>query len=341
MKGGPQGFNVPGKLSPTHGQSGQNAPNAPGNQTTPEVQRAAQAMQNNDAQTLSQQLRQLAQKTDSGQLSPSQQQQAAQDLQKLSQALQGTGMPQTQQHTQAAAQAMARGDTKTAAQELRKAADAAEREAQAQQDAQGMQGAQDSLQNSEDQMADAQDPGDISDQPCPPNEVCQPCPPGQACQPCQPGQPCYQGNQPGSGPPLTADGHPGNGGFGGGRGKPDTTYHKGQRPSRRVVQKPGVGKDAPHWLDPHFDPTRNPNYRKLYFGKPKTAGPSLPGSTRKARPGTDDGPVSSNVPYYNTVITARRTAESAMDREDIPPAYKTDVSRYFNSLQPATANASH
>jgi hypothetical protein len=333
-KNTPQGFNVPSKLQKPQGQNPQNAPSS-SSQQTPEVQRAAQAMQNNDAQTLSQQLRQLAQKTQAGQLTPAQQRQAAQDLQKLAQALQGTGMPQTQQHTQAAAQAMAHGDTKGAAQELQRAADAAEREAQAQQDAQGMQSAQDSLQNGEDQMAGAQDPGDING---PPGQA---CPPGQVCQPCQPGQPCASSNQPGSGPPISANGPPSNGGYGAGRGKPQTTYHKGQRPNRRVVEKPGGGKDAPHWLDPHLASSQNPNYRKLYFGKPQTAGPSQSGTTRKAHPGSDNGPVTSRVPYYNTVITARKSAESAMDREDIPPAYKTDVSRYFNSLQPTTNSPAH
>jgi hypothetical protein len=357
-KSGKQGFNVPGKLARKQAQNGQN-PTGNTQQSTPEVQKMAQAMQNNDAQTLSQQLRQLANKTASGQLSPGQQQQTASDLKNLSKALQGTGMPETQQHVQAASQAMARGDKQTAAQELRKAADAAQREAQEQADSQGMQNAQQSLQSSEDDMASAQNPGDVSDgqdgQPCPPGDVCQPCqagqpcppadkngqpcPPGESCQPCQPGQPCSSSNQPGSGPPIVADGTPGNGGFGAGRGKPSTQYQKGQRPNRRVVEKPGSGKGAPHWLDPHFDPTKNPNYKRIYFGKPQTAGPSQSGPTRKARPGQDTGPVTSSVPYYNTVITARKSAESAMDRENIPPSYKNDVSKYFNSLQPESGPA--
>jgi hypothetical protein len=324
-----QGFNVPGKLQKG---TAKKTPNAPGgqDQSTPEVQRMAQAMQNNDAQTLSEQLRQLAQKTGSGQLSHAQQQQAAKDLQTLAQALQGTGMPQTQQHTQAAAQAMARGDTQTAAQELRKAADAAAREAQEQEDAQGMQGAQESLQDSQDEMASAQSPNEVSGEDGPP------CPPGQVCPPCQAGQPCASTNQPGNGPPVSTDGPPSNGGYGAGRGKPQTTYHRGQRPKQRLVQKPGKETGGPRWLDPHYDPAKNPNYKKLYFGTPKTAGPSESGPTRKAHPGAGGGPVQSTVPYYNTVVTARKTAETAMDREDIPPAYKTDVAKYFNALQPQT-----
>ena len=109
---GSHGFNVPGQNKPgdKSAQNPQGSPNGAQSQPTPEMKQIAQAMQQNNAQTLSEQLRQMAQKAESGQMSPPQQQQAAQDLQKLANALQGTGMPQTQQHAQAAAQAMARGD---------------------------------------------------------------------------------------------------------------------------------------------------------------------------------------------------------------------------------------
>ena len=316
------GFNVPGQNKPgdKNAQNSQGVPPGAQPAATPEMQRIAQALQQNNAQTLSEQLRQLAQKTESGQLSPAQQQQAAQDLQKLANALQGTGMPETQQHAQAAAQAMARGDKQGAAQEMRKAADAADRESQEQNDQQGMQDAQNSLQDSQGEMAGAQDPGDIS------SGNGQGQGQGQGKQG-QKGQ--GQGQ---TGPPEY--GQEGNGGGGGGRGKPDTTYHKGQKPNHKVRQAPGYGADAPHWLNPNFDPSKNPRYAKLYFGKPKTAGPSQAGPTRKTRPGENDGPVKSAVPYYNSVVTAKKTAETAMDREDIPPAYKKNVSDYFNSLQP-------
>ncbi|MBV9848081.1 MAG: hypothetical protein JO250_00190, partial [Armatimonadetes bacterium] len=308
------GFNVPGRNKPGD-KPPQNALHGAA-QPTPEMKQIAQALQQNNAQTLSEQLRQLARKAETGQMTPQQQQQAAQDLQKLADALQGTGMPETQQHAQAAAQAMAHGDKQTAAAEMRKAADAAEREAQQQQDAQGMQDAQNSLQDSQGEMAGAQDPGDIPDGPSGQGQGQKPGGKGQG----QTGPPEYGGE--------------GNGGRGGGRGKPNTTYHKGQKPSHKIRQKPGYGADAPHWLDPHFDPAKNPRYAKLYFGKPRTAGPSQAGPTRKTRPGEDTGPVRSTVPYYNSVVSARKTAENAMDREDIPPAYKKNVADYFNSLQP-------
>ena len=323
---GSHGFNVPGQTKP--GDKGaQNGQSPAGTQSPPppEMQHIAQALQRNDAQTLSQQLRQLAQKAQSGQMTPQQQQQAAQDLQKLSNALQGTGMPQTQQHAQAAAQAMARGDKQTAAQEMQKAADAADRESQQQNDQQGMQDAQNSLQDGQGEMAGAQNPGDISDDGSGQGQQ------GQSGQ----GKGKSGQGQGQTGPPEY--GGEGNGGGGGGRGKPNTTYHKGQKPNHKVHQLPGYGADAPHWLNPNFDPSKNPRYAKLYFGKPKTAGPSQAGPTRKTRPGENDGPVQSTVPYYSQIAGAKRTAENAMDREDIPPAYKKNVSDYFNSLQPQTA----
>jgi len=55
----------------------------------------------------------------------------------------------------------------------------------------------------------------------------------------------------------------------------------------------------------------------------------------KSSPGlSPGGPATSKVPYYNYAAPAQKSAESAMDKEDIPPAYRNDVRKYFNSLQP-------
>ena len=147
-----------------------------------------------------------------------------------------------------------------------------------------MQDAQNSLQDSQGEMAGAQDPGDIPD--------------GDS------GKGKGAGQQAGPGPRA---GPAGDGAAGvrraratavaaAGRGKPNTTYHKGQKPNGQNPQKPGFGADAPHWLNPNFDPSKNPRYAKLYFGKPKTAGPSQAGPTRKTRPGENDGPVTQRRP---------------------------------------------
>ncbi len=85
---------------------------------------------------------------------------------------------------------------------------------------------------------------------------------------------------------------------------------------------------------------QNPKGVKLYFGKPLNAGPSKTGPTRKvgANPNAAPGSTASQVPYYNYVAPAQKSAESAMDKEDIPPAYRSDVRKYFNSLNPPAAS---
>ena len=154
------GFNVPGAGKNKNGSS---SPPSSGLPPTPELRKAAQAMQQNDSQGLSEQLRQMAGRTESGKMSPAEQGQAAQDLQKLADALKNTPMPETQKHTQAAADAMKRGDKQAAASEMRKAADAAEREAHDQADQQAMQDAQDATEGAESEMAGAGSAGDIQD----------------------------------------------------------------------------------------------------------------------------------------------------------------------------------
>ncbi len=317
------GFNVPTSSKSKSSQSSQpsSQPHA-----TPELQKAAQAMQQNDSQALSQQLRQMADKIQSGKMSASEQQQAASDTQKLADALKNTPMTETQQHSQAAADALKRGDKQTAASEMRKAAASAERESQEQADQQGQQDAAQGMEDAESQMAGANSPGDVSDDNGQPGQ-------GQGK-----GQGKGQGSGDGSGDSGDGFGNgqglasgqgqhghgKGNGGSGGGGmsgGKPSDTG-EGSSPVKHL------GKAGP---------ALNPKGVKLYFGKPLNAGPSKTGPTRKvgANPNAAPGATASQVPYYNYVAPAQKSAESAMDKEDIPPAYRSDVRKYFNSLNPA------
>jgi hypothetical protein len=313
------GFNLPaaGKSS-----AHQNNPSSPQTPSAPELKKAAQAMQQNDSQALSQQLRQMADRIQSGKLSPAEQQQAAADTQKLADALKNTPMPETQAHAQAAADALKRGDKQAAASEMRKAADSAEREAQEQTDQQGQQDAQQSVEDAESEMAGANSPGDIQDDSGQPGQ-------GQGKgkgQGSGQGQAAGDGLGDGQGMPGANGKHgsgKGNGGSGGGGmagGTPRDTG-EGSSPLKHL------GKAAP---------ALNPKSIKLYFGKPLNNGPSKTGPTRKvsANPNAVPGPTASNVPYYNYVAPAQKSAESAMDKEDIPPAYRSDVRRYFNSLTP-------
>jgi len=310
------GFNVPTSSKSKTSQNSQSS-HSP---STPEMQKAAQAMQQNDSQALSQQLRQMADKIQSGKMSPAEQQQAAADVQKLADALKNTPMTETQQHSQAAADALKRGDKQTAASEMRKAAASAEREAQEQADQQGQQNAAQGMEDAESQMAGANSPGDISDDSGQPGQ-------GQGKgQGSGDGSGDGDGDGFGNGQGLASGrgkhGHgSGNGGSGGGGmsgGKPGDTG-EGSSPVKHL----GKAGDA-----------LNPKGVKLYFGKPLNAGPSKTGPTRKvgANPNAAPGGTASQVPYYNYVAPAQKSAESAMDKEDIPPAYRSDVRKYFNSL---------
>ena len=271
------------------------APTGAQSQPTPEMQKIAQALQQNDAQTLSQQLRQLAQKAQSGQMTPSQQQQAA------------PGLAETFQRPARDGDA-----ADPAARPGRRPGDGARRQSGRRSgDAKGRR-------RRRARVAAAERPAGDAGRPELP--AGRPGRDGRRAGPRRHPRRQWQGRsgtaRPGSGqrrsragpgqqgPPEY--GGEGNGGGGGGRGKPNTTYHKGQKPNHKVHQSPGYGADAPHWLNPNFDPSKNPRYAKLYFGKPKTAGPSQAGPTRKSRPGENDGPVTSTVPYYNSVVTARQ-----------------------------------
>ena len=311
-----QGFNVP-----TNGQKNSASPSSHPS-TTPEVQKAAQAMRQNDTQALSEQLRQLADKTASDKLSPAEQQQAAADLQKLSDALKDTPMPETQKHTQAAADALKRGDKQAAASEMRKAADAAEREARAQADQQAMQDAQSAAEDAQSQMAGASSAGDIQDDSGQPGDGS-----GKGKGKGQgngQGQGAGQGFGEGIGQGQKSGGKmgsgKGNGGSGGGGkagGKPSDTG-EGSSPIKHLGHAP-EGKGT----------------AKVYFGKALNAGPSKTGPTRKVSGGHDAGGAApSSVPYYDYVAPAKKSAETTMDKEDIPPAYRSDVRRYFQSLDP-------
>ena len=319
------GFNVPtagSKSKPA--SSSQNGSHSP---ATPEMQKAAQAMQQNDSQGLSQQLRQMADKTQSGKMSASEQQQAAGDVQKLADALKNTPMTETQEHAQAAADALKRGDKQAAASEMRKAAASAEREAQEQADQQGQQDAAQGMEDAESQMAGANSPGDVSDD---------------------------SGSQPGQGQGKGKGQGKGQGGMGAGGGLGDGSglqsagskhgSGKGNGGSGGGGMAGGKSGDNGEGSSPlkHLGKAgaaQNPKAIKLYFGKPLNAGPSKTGPTRKvgANPNAAPGPTASQVPYYNYVAPAQKSAESAMDKEDIPPAYRSDVRRYFNSLNPPAA----
>lgn len=351
------GFNIPGFNHDKPGASGKNQSSTASRQPTNEMKQAAKAMQNGDTRGLSQQLRQLAQRVQSGQMSQDDRQQAQQDLQKLSDALQGTPMKETQQHAQAAADAMKQGDTQRAADEMRKAADAADRESKSQQDGNSMQNAQKSLQNSQNDMAGASSPSDVGQQ--------------QAGQSGQSGDTGDNSSDNGQGDSSGQDnGDQGNGQGGDKSAENEMNNHQGQGSGNGQGDRPGngdsgqegsgsgsgwrAGHGQPHtgkprngkWhkfqgppnrLNPNFDPSKFPKYNKIYLGKPHGGNMAgRLGKTMKTRPGAGGPhPVNSQVPYYNYVGPAKQAAEHAVDHEDIPPSYQGSVRKYFDSLTPS------
>jgi hypothetical protein len=318
------GFNVP---SDSKNKAGQRSPPPSGALPTPEVQKAAQAMQQNDSQGLSEQLRQMANRAESGKLSPNEQSQAAQDLQKLADALKNTPMPETQKHTQAAADALKKGDKAGAASEMRKAADAANREAHEQADQAAMQDAQQSAEGAESEMAGANSAGDVQDDSSQPGKgkgqgegKGQGKGKGQG-QGAGAGSGAGQGIASSQGKVGSGKGNGGSGGGGMAGGKPGDTG-EGSSPLKHL------GK---------LNPSQSAKSTKLYFGKPLNNGPSKTGPIRKvgSNPNAVPGQTTSKVPYSNYVAPAQKSAESTMDKEDIPPAYRSDVRKYFNSLNPS------
>jgi hypothetical protein len=354
----PHGLTPPDQKSGTSGSKAGHT-----SSSTPEMQKAGQAMQQNNTPGLSEQLRALAQRTATGRMTPAERQQAAQDLQKLSDALKGTPLTETQQHAQAATDALKRGDTQQAADEMRRAADAADRQAQQQADAQGMQNDQQSLQRGQQQMAQASKPGDIHDETAGASSQSQgsgqqgrqggsgqhgpELSPGPGQQPGQGGGKFNNVSQSGqSGSGNQQGGAPTNGGNGNGKGSPNKPGPGHYTPASGVGQKTpsqnvGVWRGAAHPLDPKFDPKKNPNYGKVFLGAGDgSGGGKTIGKSTTTKPGTPPAPgqsPSSSVPYYNTLAPARKSAETAMDKEDIPPSYRTSVRRYFDALQPANA----
>jgi hypothetical protein len=342
QKSGDHGFNIPGFNKAHQNPSGASNPGGkPG--ATEEVRKAAEAMRRGDVGGLSDQLRKLADKTQSGALSPDQQQQAQQDLQKLADALKGTPMKETQQHAQAAADALKRGDKQEAAKEMRKAADAAEREQQQMMDAQGMDKAQQSLQRSQEEMAGASSPGDISNGSEDSGQDGQDSGQGDSSgngSGSQDEQSADQRMHSGSGEGKGQGNQPGDepGEEGGGAGAANRAGHGGNRGSGKIGKQKfsKFQGPAPHVLNPNFDPSRSPRYAKVYLGKPgqgKEAGRL--GKAVKMRPGAaPPGGAQSNVPYYNYVGDAKKAAEKSVDSESIPPAYRDQVRKYFNSITP-------
>lgn len=371
------GFNIPGFNQNKPGQPGGQQNQSGNTSPSKEMQQVAQAMQQGNTAALSQQLRQLAQRADSGSMSAQDKQQAAQDLQQLANALKDTPMPETQRHAQAASDALKRGDAKKAAEEMRKAADAADKEMRQDQDRQGVRDAQNSLQNNQNNMAGAMKPADMGLQGASPTQTQsgsagqqgQNGQSGQSGQSGQQGQSSgdSSGNESGQGDSSGSEQGSGNGNGmnndsaskelqnqgkgagkdggngeepgaeGGGGGSGNRAGRGGAKSGHHGSGKHSKFQGPGNKLNPSFDPSKNPHYARVYLGKPGPGsnGSGRIGKTLKVRPGgKPTNGANTSVPYYDYAGPAKKAAEHAVDTENIPPAYKDTVRKYFDEITP-------
>ncbi|BDI34512.1 hypothetical protein CCAX7_65630 [Capsulimonas corticalis] len=355
-KNASKNFNVPGAQN---GQSAEAAAaQAAKSLQTPEMKKAAEGLKQGDSKSLSEQLRQLAKRTESGQMSPQDREAAANDMQKLSNALQGTPLTETQKHAQAAADALREGNQQKAASEMRQAADSAEKEGQKQKDANAMQHAQNALRKSQGEMARSSSASEVdnsqssdqagdssdseSDSSGDPNgqmggnssaqqQAMDRMASGQGY-----GKGKGQGKQPGQGQGQSSEpGYENGGGSGSankaGQGGKKQAGQGQQSSSQKAAKFEGEGRKFQS-----LDQSKLQRNTRIYLGKPGAGkeGIGRLGPLVKAAPGAGNSPgAQSKVPYYNYVAPAKQSAEKAMDNEDIPPAYKGDVRKYFDSLQ--------
>ncbi|MCW3059074.1 MAG: hypothetical protein JWQ02_895 [Capsulimonas sp.] len=349
-KDGQKNFNVPGGQNSQSSDPGSLGAHGP---QTPEMKKAVEGMKKGDSKSLSDQLRELAKRTETGKMTPQEQQAAADDMQKLANALEGTPLKETQKHAQAAEEALRQGDKQKAASEMKQAADAADKEMKQQQDAKGMKSAQNALRKSQGEMARSSSASDVdnaqsggesgegseseSDSSGDPNgqmggnSAAQQSAMDRLSQGKGYGKGKGQGQGQGQGQ-GSEPGYEGNGGGGGankaGNGK--SQAGKGQTPSgkQKAAKFEGEGRKFKS-LDPNAA-----RKARIYLGKPGAGkeGIGRLGPLVKAAPGSTTN-VQSKVPYYDYVAPAKQSAEKAMDNEDIPPAYKGSVRKYFDSLQ--------
>jgi type II secretory pathway component PulJ len=262
-----------------------------------------------NVQTLGDKLRQFADKLAERPMTTGERQQAAQSLNNVSQKLNGMQMPKTQQKLSDAQQDLNDGNREAAINDVRSAAYYADHEGAT--PPAGQSGTQGSIGK---------------------NTVVVPAKNGSGSGNSSAGQ------GPGNGSEHSSDGSspdaPGRGGGGG--GKASTNSAGGPLPKGDSGANYGGGGTQ----KPNFGPVRQIDPSKLgksvnlppvYLPTSSTSGRSaeLPGG--KMATGTRSA---STVPYVNEQQQYRQAAERGVERDQIPPAYKSLVKKYFTNLSP-------
>jgi hypothetical protein len=95
--------------------------------------------------------------------------------------------------------------------------------------------------------------------------------------------------------------------------------------------------------DPNYKPNLDDQYARLYAPDGKTPNTRVQG--KRGQKGKETvsyfrgapDQATAATPYYEVYENYAPAAESAMNREDIPTAYKKQVKDYFDSIQPSSS----
>ncbi|HEY3329972.1 MAG TPA: hypothetical protein VGK19_08135 [Capsulimonadaceae bacterium] len=341
-------------------------------------QGAADMQRTDNPETLPEVLRKLASHVEAHGNTEADRKGIGSQLQKLSSGLEGAGLTETKKHIDAASKALASGDKQTAASELRKAADAAEREGaeakglsemrkaleeqsrkmqETQQSGQSQEAGQQSAQQSGSQQSGQQSGGQESSgqqggqqgspQGGQQNGSQQSGGQAQGNQSGQDGQGSEgqgqgtqkdgqsNGSQSGASSQQNGSGSGGgpsdSGGGDGGLNSPGKFTPSGNGPGDgKGNSKPTIG--APKQIN-GYDPSHNTSSARVTI-------PQQPGGKAGQVQRTGQlltPPLSgqgSQVPYYKAYPAAKKSAEEALQRQSVPPAYKRTVDDYFRNIAP-------
>lgn len=301
------------------------------------IRRGAASMQSPGASSdLPQMLHQLAGDIDRDGKDPAARAQDARQLEKLSQGLDRSGLPKTGAQVDQASRQLASGDRSGASSQLRRAADTARQE-QAEQKA--LSDVRKALSEADQDVSRRSTPsGAGSRQNAGGSEAGTGGQPQGAPGSGGAGEKAGGSNAPGAGSQASqqagSSGATGDSSSGGGSGATGQSGQGGPAPAGENAGRGGAGSARPNFGAPHrlagYDPAHSSGFDRVIA-------PPGAGAATVRQPGTGapllSGP--SSVPYTNVYPAAKQAAETAMDHEQIPPAYKRNVDAYFKGIAPS------
>jgi hypothetical protein len=275
------------------------------------LEQMQQAMQQQNPQQMQQAMQQMAQQMQSGQMSPEEMQQMAQAMQQMAQALQNTEQYQSSQMLQQLSQMMQQNQGKIDPNTLQQMAQMMRNIGQSMGHCNGNgKGMMDAKMLQ--QLAEALKNGRLS--------MC-------------------MGTSLGKGPGQGRGGKGPGKGFNGSGGPFEAMKDPGNKAQARLLAqgqdngKTGIGKSGSAQEFAKYLGQASKGSKYLPNGK--IAGTrSRNGQELQQYMTGDPEAFKGSSPYYQAYQTNRRAAESALNKENIPAAYKKQVRDYFDSIQP-------